>query len=359
MKRFLGLLLIGLVLLGFTACNGEEVKAGLANYSATINVSESSEIELVNLKLEDVTFTSQNENIVRVDENGVFMGLEPGSTSIIVKKGELQWTFNVIVQGAYLNIDLIDSEVNVNMNDTHEINITTNDKNGLEFKSSNIDIATVDNKGLIKGISAGETTIVINSATNPKLKRTLTVNVIDSRDPLEIAFESVINKTNNLKNYTLEISVVELVDEENYYHTILLEFVDNVTKLTASHIEEYYEVVGDKQYRYYQTVDGFAKEEINNSNYEAFLIYEDFTFDDFTYNEVTEKYSLNPSDDHILDKFVNLFGEDGVILLFEMSLSDDYVEKMSFILNFADYAFNIEIEIINIDLTDVEVPEYV
>ena len=135
--------------------------------------------------------------------------------------------------------------------------MTTNDKNGLEFNSLNKDIATVNEQGVIEGVSAGETSIIISSATNPNLKRTLNITVIDTRDPLLVEFENSINNTNNLTNYTLEFSVVELIDGVNYYHTITLEFSDNLTKLKAGHIEEYYELVDENQYRYYQTVDGY------------------------------------------------------------------------------------------------------
>lgn len=359
MKKYFLLLLTSLVLLGLIACNNSEAKGGLVNSNATINVSESSKIELFDLDLEEVTFTSSDENIVRVDETGVFIGLEPGSTTIVVKKGDREWIFNVIVQGAYLNIDLVDSDVEININETHEIDVTTNDKNGLEFNSLNKDIATVNEQGVIEGVSAGETSIIISSATNPNLKRTLNITVIDTRDPLLVEFENSINNTNNLTNYTLEFSVVELIDGVNYYHTITLEFSDNLTKLKAGHIEEYYELVDENQYRYYQTVDGFTKEEIENSSYEPFLIYEDFTFEDFSYNEASKKYSLNPSSGNILADFIDLFGEDGVILLFEMSLNEGYIEKMSFLLNFSGIAFDVEIEIKNIDETIVEVPNYV
>lgn len=358
MKKYFGFFLMGLVLLGLVACSNDDI-GGLVNFNATINVSESSKIELFDLDLKDVTFTSEDENIVRVDEFGVFVGLEPGSTTILVQEGEREWTFHVIVQGAYLNIDLIDSEVNININETHKIDVTTNDKNGLDFNSLNKDIATVDNEGVISGVSAGETSIVISSATNPNLKRTLSIIIIDKRDPLLVAFENVINKTNNLTNYTLEFSITELVDNENYYHTITLEFADNMTKLKAAHLVEYYEMVGKKQYRYYQTVDGFVKEEIKNASYEPFLIYEDFAFEHFSYNDASKMYSLNGENYHILDNFVNLFGEDGVILLFQMSFGEDYIEKMSFILNFDGLTFNIEIEINSINETVVEVPSYV
>ncbi|MDY0134003.1 MAG: hypothetical protein RBR46_03160, partial [Acholeplasmatales bacterium] len=94
---------------------------------------------------------------------------------------------------------------------------------------------------------------------------------------------------------------------------------------------------------------------------DGYVLYENFTFDAFSYNDASKKYSLNAADPkyaNLLDDFISLFTEDGVVLNFQLSVKEGYIDKMEFIFVYEDYVFSITITIKDISSTVVEVPKH-
>ena len=212
-------------------------------------------------------------------------------------------------------------------------------------------------EALVEGI----VNVKVASKLNPNAYEIVTVTIVDNRAPEEINFTEAVNNTLNLTNYTLEFYVNENFENINYYYTILLMFNDNVTKIQSGTIEEYYEVVDGNQYVYRKTTDGFVRETTTTSGSDGYILYENFTFDAFSYNDASKKYSLNAADPkyaNLLDDFISLFTEDGVVLNFQLSVKEGYIDKMEFIFVYEDYVFSITITIKDISSTVVEVPKH-
>ncbi len=439
MKRVFSFLVLFLAIFVLAACtNKVSVEEGTFN----ITVGEEQEVLFKGVGPEKLIFESLNEDVVLVDENGVYVGVGPGLSTITVKHKKKEWSLYVVVTGEKITINAAE-QLEINVNSEHNLVYQTNDENGVTFESSDESILKINEAGVITALEAGTANVVIKSKTNYKLVKTVsvrvlgineilydinvvktltmdlfstqkltvvtddstgvtftsldsekltvdaegnmealvegivnvkvasklnpnayeivTVTIVDNRAPEEINFTEAVNNTLNLTNYTLEFYVNENFENINYYYTILLMFNDNVTKIQSGTIEEYYEVVDGNQYVYRKTTDGFVRETTTTSGSDGYVLYENFTFDAFSYNDASKKYSLNAADPkyaNLLDDFISLFTEDGVVLNFQLSVKEGYIDKMEFIFVYEDYVFSITITIKDISSTVVEVPKH-
>lgn len=435
MKRVFSFLVLFLAIFVLAACtNKVSVEEGTFN----ITVGEEQEVLFKGVGPEKLIFESLNEDVVLVDENGVYVGVGPGLSTITVKHKKKEWSLYVVVTGEKITINAAE-QLEINVNSEHNLVYQTNDENGVTFESSDESILKINDAGVITALEAGTANVVIKSKTNYKLVKTVsvrvlgineilydinvvktltmdlfstqkltvatddstgvtftsldsekltvdaegnmealvegivnvkvasklnpnayeivTVTIVDNRAPEEINFTEAVNNTLNLTNYTLEFYVNENFENINYYYTILLMFNDNVTKIQSGTIEEYYEVVDGNQYVYRKTTDGFVRETTTTSGSDGYVLYENFTFDAFSYNDASKKYSLNAADP-LLDDFISLFTEDGLVLDFQLSVKEGYIDKMEFIFVYEDYVFSITITIKDISSTVVEVPKH-
>lgn len=314
-----------------------------------------------------VTFKSNDEEILTISDVGLIETLKPGLTEVVITSNtnlNISKTVTVRVldlEEASYNISLKVLSLNINRGETTKIEVVTDDPAGVTFKSNDEDILVVDEEGNIEALEEGVVAVVITSKTNKNISKTLMVTVIDNRSLAEKNFEKAIFNTVNLSNYTLSFDVKENFENKNYYYTILLMFDGNLTKLKANQIEEYYEVIDDKQYAYIRTDEGFIKEEVESNIDEGFLFYENFTYDAFIYNDFTNEYSLDgtkPEHAGLLDDFINLFAEEGIILLFKLTINDEFIEMMEFMFVYDEFVFEIKISLTDIENTLVEVPEH-
>lgn len=113
-----------------------------------------------------VTFTSQNESILTVDNNGLATGISNGTTSVLVTTYE-DITDSIIftVEQQPKDIEVKDS-ISLIEGNTYLINATvlpdTTVNKELTFLSKNTDIATVDENGRIKAIKEGTAKILVS-----------------------------------------------------------------------------------------------------------------------------------------------------------------------------------------------------
>lgn len=75
-------------------------------------------------------------------------------------------------------ITLNSDSISIGINEEYEINFTTNDEEGIEFSSNDINVVTVDNNGKVKGIGEGEAIITLKSKTDPTVTKEFNVTVI-------------------------------------------------------------------------------------------------------------------------------------------------------------------------------------
>ena len=138
-----------------------------------------------------VTYTSNDETIATVNENGVVTGVAPGTTIITIAATDgsnVSTDINVTVNG--IDVTGITAEdVEVVAGETATITYTVAPNNATDqsvtFTSANTAIATVDADGVVTGVSVGETTITIASVSNPEVTAEITVTVTSNPNAVQ------------------------------------------------------------------------------------------------------------------------------------------------------------------------------
>ena len=95
------------------------------------------------------------------------------------------------------DIVISNTEVELNINETFKINaykMPSGDITNLIYTSLNENIATIDSDGLIKGISSGETIIVISSKEDSNIKSLCKIKIIDNKNIYNFSIDN-----NNIK----------------------------------------------------------------------------------------------------------------------------------------------------------------
>ncbi len=150
------------------------------------------ELAPANASLTRVTWSSRNEQVATVDENGVVTGRKRGSTTIeaqaadgsgkaataVVTVAQLAQEITLREEYLYLAVGQL------GYGHATVLPTDANDK-GIVWSSTDNQIATVTAGGQIKGIRRGECTIIAASKTNPEVYAELPVEVIQRVTSIE------------------------------------------------------------------------------------------------------------------------------------------------------------------------------
>lgn len=150
-----------------------------------------------------ISWYSKNPSIVSVSPTGTINAIMPGSTNIIVHAedgSEVEGICNVTVtipaKDIILNGNTINGIIYVGIGKTTVITpeITYNTNNypvgttlGINWNSSNSEVASIDNNGTVTGLSLGKTTIIANAKDGSGVFGTIQVQVIKLIE--EISFD--------------------------------------------------------------------------------------------------------------------------------------------------------------------------
>lgn len=258
---------------------------GLQSYSATLTLDDSEsntvQIEPIINRVNEfdevvITYTSANNSIATVDENGLVTAVAVGSTKIIVSDGTNTKEFTVVVSDGENPPPVVLVSISpesatldkagVTHGNTVQIEATYSDASGcpLTYASSDNAVATVDASGLVTAVAVGECTITVSDGTNEK---TCTITVENSNAAkltsisaenliLDIANSSAPNAAKltatvegeGVENVTVTWSTdnaaVAAVDE-NGNITVAAAGVANITATDGTHSKTCKVVVGD------------------------------------------------------------------------------------------------------------------
>lgn len=258
---------------------------GLQSQSATLTLGDSEsntvQIEPIIDKVNDfdevvITYTSANNSIATVDENGLVTAVAVGSTKIIVSDGTNTKEFTVVVSDGENPSPVVLVSISpesatldkagVTHGNTVQIEATYSDASGcpLTYASSDNAVATVNASGLVTAVAAGECTITVSDGTNEKTC-TITVENSNAAKLTSISAENLILDLANatapnaakltatvegegVENVTVmwstDNAAVAAVDE-NGNITVAAAGVANITATDGTHSKTCKVVVGD------------------------------------------------------------------------------------------------------------------
>ena len=174
--KVLATILMAGVLFGFAACKTEtDSTVAVEKIEITSTVKEVTEGEKITLTAtvspenatnKTVTWSSSDEKVATVDENGVVTGVKAGNVTITAKAGEQSATVDITVNAKVIDVtgvEITSTVTSVIVGEKITLEAKVNPDNAtnknVTWSSSDEKVATVDEKGVVTGVKAGITTI--------------------------------------------------------------------------------------------------------------------------------------------------------------------------------------------------------
>ena len=180
-------------------------------------------------------FSSNNTKVANVSSDGYIVGLSSGTAQITAKASNgITSSIDINVYSPVTDIILAAENCTIQVDSIFKITATVlpedaNNKD-ISYKSENEDIASVDENGNIKGISEGETNIIVSGEDN-KVTKKIKVTVIKKLAEGEIIFDE-----------SLKVNGNEITGLENSNNT-----VDKIlNKIQTNYTIEIYDAKGNK-----------------------------------------------------------------------------------------------------------------
>ncbi|MBP5683663.1 MAG: Ig-like domain-containing protein [Bacilli bacterium] len=161
----------------------------------------------------EVIFTSSDETLFKVTDDGIINTFDKTGTGILTitsKESGFKKKIQVTVKAKLENIFFNTNEVSLKVNETKKLNINIEPDDvdvEITYTSNNPNIVSVNNIGVIKGISEGSTTITA-STLDKEFNASITINVIKEDTTLPIDNE---DHNNNEKILIVLIIIVSLI----------------------------------------------------------------------------------------------------------------------------------------------------
>lgn len=171
--------------------------------SAGVNPSNAAE--------KSVKWSSSNNGIATVDQNGNVTGVKAGTVDILATSvdggivGRKTITVNPIIHVSSVSIS---GPTSVTEGQTIKLNASVNPSNaaekGIKWSSNNNNIATVDQNGTVTGVSPGEVIITVTSVYGGK---SATYKVVVNEKPATFVITfTPINTTVGVMQYTISVT---------------------------------------------------------------------------------------------------------------------------------------------------------
>ncbi|MBO5152178.1 MAG: Ig-like domain-containing protein, partial [Methanobrevibacter sp.] len=187
----------------YTAAENKTITVNVALNDASVSVENDTmdlkvdETSAINATIEPDTimlkikYTSSDDSVATVDKNGIVTAVGEGRAIITLEVGDdeiyakISTTVTVTVKKIDTSIDVDSSSLELEIGDNSSIvaTLTPADAGNVTFTSSNSSVVTVDAKGNVKAVGAGEANITVSFAGDDKYaaaeNKTVEVTVAD------------------------------------------------------------------------------------------------------------------------------------------------------------------------------------
>ena len=219
----------------------EEIKVSVDNPVIQKNEISKLNIEIYPKEAEDqrVEYISSNEKIVKVDSNGNLYGVSSGKATITVKaiSNGVQASIDIEVYSKVTGIEVNVETITLQEGEQYQIlaYIEPDDANNkvVQYVSENMNVATVNDAGIITGIQTGNTNIQVFSEEDEDINQSIQVQVIEKIAEEDLSFSENIQVNGNEmtgieeENRTVEKLLENIFVSEKYQ----VQIVDKVGNL--------------------------------------------------------------------------------------------------------------------------------
>ena len=220
--------------------------------------------DVILLEFEDkCTWSSTNELVAKVDENGVVTALSMGETMIIAETNNSEYEFKIIVKGALAEGSIkikLDTNQTLKVGETLELKPELNTSNNYSFSyiSSNNDIVSVEgNKLLAK--SVGIATVKVYVTENSEIYKDVLFYVYN--DEKENIYDNLVDN----KTYEI-VGDIDLSSLNNTITNIVSKYKDSI--IGVSNFQEVVvDFYGNKEVLEAGVGTGFIYKKVNNTYY--------------------------------------------------------------------------------------------
>ena len=233
-----------------------------------------------------MVWSSSNSNILEVDSKGIIHAKKAGNATVTVKLEDKSASINANVITPTVkvtSIKLNKDKTSVKMGGTEKLTVSIFPSNAtnqnVTWKSSDVGVLKVNNKGMIKGISKGSATVTVYSNDNNKVLSKINVSVTAA------ATDSKLSNLENAKSY---------------------ENIKVLKTITYDKLKDELEIEADSDFRIAQ---GFA---VTNYHYVAAVIrclgYKMTEYGKRCDGEETKIYFYNRKSKKLVNSFIENFG---------------------------------------------------
>ena len=168
--------------------------------------------------------------------------------------------------------------------------------------------------------------------------------------PEEIALINALSNADDMTNYQMDIIIQNGFD----LYDIIIEFDGEKSSFEMNLQKEYYERQLGVLYQYSPQGSQYAKTTVEDSSSDSYSFFKDFDPSWFTFS--VDKYLLNMQNVADAQVFFEAAFPGSVLSNFELTIADDYISGMDFMLQVGEISYHLVFTISNIGTVDIVLP---